>query len=59
MTVSHGRGLQSLGKVGNARRIPTPTNLPSLRSEHKGNDPNINLVPGSGSGWGAEEKKTE
>ncbi|XP_071500287.1 uncharacterized protein [Diadema antillarum] len=57
--VSHGRGLQSLGKVGNARRLPTPANLPSLRSEHKGNDPNINLVPSSGAGWGSEEKKSQ
>eukprot|EP00057_Strongylocentrotus_purpuratus_P035707 XP_800658.3 PREDICTED: protein PRRC2A isoform X2 [Strongylocentrotus purpuratus] len=57
LAVSHGRGLQSLGKVGNARRVPP--NLPSLRSEHQGNDPNINLISGSGSGWGSDEKNSE
>ena len=47
-------GLQSLGKVPTARRAPA--NLPSLKAEHSGNDPTINLVPashGASGGWTA------
>ena len=36
-------GLQSLGKVPTARRAPA--NLPSVKSEKGGNDPNVVLVP--------------
>ena len=49
--VSTGRhGLQSLGKVGSARRMPPPAHLPSLKSENSGNDPTVNLVPSGGAG---------
>ena len=58
ITVSHGRGLQSLGKVGSARRMPPPAHLPSLKSENKGNDPNITLVPGGSQGWTGDKKET-
>ena len=49
-------GLQSLGKVPTARRAPA--NLPSLKAEHSGNDPSINLVPAghsSAGGWTANK----
>ena len=52
-------GLQSLGKVPTARRAPA--NLPSLKAEHSGNDPTINLVPsghgGVGGSWTAGSKE--
>jgi len=50
----HGGGYQSLGKVACTRRVPPPASIPSLKSENLGNDPNINLVPKDGSGWGSK-----
>ena len=53
-------GLQSLGKVPTARRAPA--NLPSLKAEHSGNDPTINLVPaghGASGGWTATNSQKE
>lgn len=47
--------MTSLGKVPTARR---PTNLPSEKSEHSGNDPSINLVPSGGAGWGNKSNET-
>ncbi|XP_025111993.1 protein PRRC2A-like isoform X2 [Pomacea canaliculata] len=59
-TVPRQHGLQSLGKVSSAaRRMPPPANLPSLKSEHSGNDPSISLVPSGGSGWASKEKEKE
>ena len=45
-------GFQSLGKI-QGKRMPGPAQLPSLRKENAGNDPNVNLVPQAGGGWGA------
>lgn len=44
--------MQSLGKVPSARR--PPANLPSLKSEHSGQEPPVSLVPSGGAGWGAK-----
>lgn len=52
-------GLQSLGKVAVSRRMPPPANLPSLKAENKGNDPNVNIVPKDGSGWASRTEAGE
>lgn len=52
-------GLQSLGKVAVSRRMPPPANLPSLKAENKGNDPNVNIVPKDGSGWASRTETGE
>lgn len=58
-TVAARHGLQSLGKVAVSRRMPPPANLPSLKAENKGNDPNVNIVPKDGSGWASKPEQAE
>ncbi|XP_061615156.1 protein PRRC2A isoform X2 [Phyllopteryx taeniolatus] len=52
-------GLQSLGKVASARRMPPPANLPSLKAENKGNDPNVSLIPKDGTGWASKQEQAD
>ncbi|KAJ1172161.1 hypothetical protein NDU88_004011 [Pleurodeles waltl] len=58
-TVAARHGLQSLGKVAVSRRMPPPANLPSIKKEHKGNDPNVSIVPKDGTGWASKQDQPE
>uniref|UniRef100_A0A8C9W5U0 Proline rich coiled-coil 2B n=1 Tax=Scleropages formosus TaxID=113540 RepID=A0A8C9W5U0_SCLFO len=58
-TVVTRHGLQSLGKVATARRMPPPAHLPSLKSENKGNDPNVIIVPKDGTGWANKQEEPD
>ncbi|XP_028829649.1 protein PRRC2B isoform X2 [Denticeps clupeoides] len=58
-TVVQRHGLQSLGKVAAARRMPPPAHLPSLKSENKGNDPNVIIVPKDGTGWANKQEQPD
>ncbi len=59
LSVAPRHGLQSLGKVASARRMPPPASLPSLKAENKGNDPNVSLVPKDGTGWASKQEQAD
>mmetsp|Transcript_3696 Transcript_3696/g.23171 ORF Transcript_3696/g.23171 Transcript_3696/m.23171 type:complete len:882 (-) Transcript_3696:318-2963(-) len=63
------RGLVPLGNaksasgraIGKTLAVPKPVNLPSIRKEHSGNDPNARLVPTTlpGAGWTKPTETTQ